>query len=57
MVVAFELKMTLSELYERMDKDEFEWWLAWFKVRKEKESKNNTRRTNLPIGRNPFTGD
>lgn len=37
MLVAYELKMTLSELYERVDHDEMGWWLAFIKRKQQVE--------------------
>lgn len=39
MLVAFELKMTLREAYEKIDRDEFTWWLAFLKRKQEMEKK------------------
>lgn len=39
MLVAYELKKTLSELYATMDHDELGWWLAFIKRKQQVEEK------------------
>lgn len=39
MLVAFELKKTLKELYEQVDQEELGWWLAFLKYKQELEDK------------------
>jgi hypothetical protein len=38
MVVAYELKLTLDEV-GRLSKDEIGWWLAFIKLKQEREAK------------------
>lgn len=39
MTVCFDLGLTLKEGYEKLDRDELTWWLAFYKRRKELEPK------------------
>lgn len=53
MLVAFELKMSLKELYQQMDQDELGWWLAFIKRKQvveeqELERRRNKRNRNRP---------
>lgn len=40
MLVAYELKKTLKELYELMDQDELGWWLAFIKQKQKMEEEH-----------------
>ncbi len=37
MLVAFELKMTLRDMMDKVDQDEMGWWLAFLKLKAERD--------------------
>lgn len=43
MLVAYELKKTLSELYATMDHDELGWWLAFIKRKQQVEDEQHRK--------------
>lgn len=53
MMVAFELKMTMSQFYAEVDQEEMGWWVAFFQLKAEREEKDAKRKRRRNKNRGP----